>query len=1296
VNALTDVDRIRRVAERLGLLEHVLRDALLMPEASNVGEKANEETARAWSWLGAGGEDGGASRSVGGGRSRFWGGGGGSALACVCSWLPPVAHANEQEDEENANEQEDETSKADQGPGKFVTATHGEFSAYDQGLSSLGAPHPKILDEMMVEATQSGDSKETFVAWNSENLHKTTPEVEWYFVQSPFKPGFKDKPLKEWEPRYNYRALPLKWKNCGNTQPTEGLCLTNKKLSDALICEPFTIDGQGSSVTKFTEEVWEKLVKETEKLVKETNSGDSELGIDMEHWKHNPYIEANGSYFTPADGGVRFPIRLEVFMHVLSVNEFGDYKKAHTLPCNDRRWLHAEEVSMVKIVLLRFVKGQLDGVSLKNALSSLKAQSSRVLIPDGMRVVTSNIEANKEARADKIVESLDKAFMRLQCNQDGCDSNVSTRISCKHHPDGWDPKCYKCFYKDLVNALQDTVTKEELKAIIDHFHTKLKEAQVSEPELIGLRLYSGPLYLKKNGSLRALGAHVRMEFTLKKCTLEKCTQDVKEMLKKVVAHAAKVEIKEVSIDSTCRDELQAGTRLVFKVGVPALQEEGKEIHENLKQLTEERLNGEMKQQLTEERFNGIMKKWSEDLKASHTAKENTIPSISKVQVEALVRDFLPEHFKKNRYVNMIYACSSGMRKLSRVSRIPPKRHVYRGIGGVKLSKQFLTIKEGGGRGGVEFAFMSTSTKMQVALMYIGDKSLPVLFKCEVGDIDRGCSMAFVSQYPAEDEILIPAMSYLEITGNSYVITPDVNGTSVSVTVYPARINCNQKSQTIEEIVSRRKHDLLAMTFYINLELNRDLKRFVELLSENQFSVGEELKKKYREALEEFAQKREKWDLLDPKEFNVDKKYKTEINYAIDFKHELIEKLFKMVYKDCAKENFVQTVTVKGRPEIGELLLTFGFPVHPPGGCDSQFKDNGNETQLIAACRMESVEICKALLHAKANVTVRRADNASALLLLLVAMKGRAELAKEQPGGCDPQFKDNGNETQLIGACRMESVQVCKALIDAKADVTVLRDDNASALAWAIILDNDEILNFVSREATMIDLHKSSSQESLPRPLNVRHDLSMAFLRASNIRRWLTDGWQARGLIGVINALQSSPKVELPIQSRLAHVRAFIRSSLLSEDSITTRLFMMPHFIEQLAFQESEELFDDVVWGIREATTRTTKDSTRLLKLVKKAPRNKDRCKWSVTTSGGVNSLVYSADPQRSKLARAEGNQVCVCDAKTGFEVLRFCHESRYESQKYRNHARKHFVPDKLCKYNEQVYTLSHFPFKTSH
>ena len=68
-------------------------------------------------------------------------------------------------------------------------------------------------------------------------------------------------------------------------------------------------------------------------------------------------------------------------------------------------------------------------------------------------------------------------------------------------------------------------------------------------------------------------------------------------------------------------------------------------------------------------------------------------------------------------------------------------------------------------------------------------SLPVLFQFEVGDIDRGASLSFLSQYPNEDEILIPPLSYLEVTDEPF-LEPTEKG---DVWVYPARINCNLKS-----------------------------------------------------------------------------------------------------------------------------------------------------------------------------------------------------------------------------------------------------------------------------------------------------------------------------------------------------------------------------------------------------------------------------------------------------------------------------------------------------------------------
>jgi hypothetical protein len=97
--------------------------------------------------------------------------------------------------------------------------------------------------------------------------------------------------------------------------------------------------------------------------------------------------------------------------------------------------------------------------------------------------------------------------------------------------------------------------------------------------------------------------------------------------------------------------------------------------------------------------------------------------------------------------------------------------------------------------------LSTTTRREVAVSYIKGKALPVLFECELDDINRGCALSFISQYPGEEEILVPAMSYLELIGNPSVMETS-QGSGSFVTVYPARIHCNQKSQVLP--LSRRR------------------------------------------------------------------------------------------------------------------------------------------------------------------------------------------------------------------------------------------------------------------------------------------------------------------------------------------------------------------------------------------------------------------------------------------------------------------------------------------------------------
>ena len=162
-------------------------------------------------------------------------------------------------------------------------------------------------------------------------------------------------------------------------------------------------------------------------------------------------------------GGGRTPTRLEVFLHATWAFRgdvrFGHFKCAYEYYYeNGKRnplWLHPEEVSMVKVVLLRFVKSQLDGMSLCAAFK----QGGLIL-------------EDKEAplKADKIAQTLGSYFDRT----DGPGSTST--------------------FAGAVEALAaDAVaTKKELEALIDYFHAKFKEQKIKEGEVIATRLYTGP------------------------------------------------------------------------------------------------------------------------------------------------------------------------------------------------------------------------------------------------------------------------------------------------------------------------------------------------------------------------------------------------------------------------------------------------------------------------------------------------------------------------------------------------------------------------------------------------------------------------------------------------------------------------------------------------------------------------------------------------------------------------------------------------------------------------------------
>ncbi len=245
---------------------------------------------------------------------------------------------------------------------------------------------------------------------------------------------------------------------------------------------------------------------------------------------------------------------------------------------------------MVKVVLCRFIKSQVTGQSLINAFAKAVKKSPTDVHKAPPKPALSLKQA--EVRAARIKKALSKGL------GDG--------------GDGSDSKCTFAFVLQTV-LKKKAATEWELEALLDHFHALIASKPMNECEVIAGRAYTGPLYVKMNGSLR---------------------------------------------------------------------------------------------------------------KASKKFGEQA-------------------HLKGNSYTNLIYACNSLLRKFSEISIIPPDRKVCRGISGVKLPGCFKKCAEGGGRGGVDFGFLSTTTNELVAVSYLGGKAMPVLFLFDVGDIDRGASLSFL-------------------------------------------------------------------------------------------------------------------------------------------------------------------------------------------------------------------------------------------------------------------------------------------------------------------------------------------------------------------------------------------------------------------------------------------------------------------------------------------------------------------------------------------------------------------------
>ena len=183
-----------------------------------------------------------------------------------------------------------------------------------------------------------------------------------------------------------------------------------------------------------------------------------------------------------------------------------------------------------------------------------------------------------------------------------------------------------------------------------------------------------------------------------------------------------------------------------------------------------------------------------------------------------------ESLDGNRYETTLFVIISGVSKLSRVTAVPPNRLLYRGLGGMLLPDQFWKDTGQGFLGGVELGLMSTTSDRRIAIQYSGqERRRAAIMEISAGRIDIGGSLGFLSQYPGEEEFLMPPLSCLEVVGR-----PRVELTSGGeLIVFPLRVNVNLKSVTVEELTGRRKALHLAMAKNLREELVQQARAGIE-------------------------------------------------------------------------------------------------------------------------------------------------------------------------------------------------------------------------------------------------------------------------------------------------------------------------------------------------------------------------------------------------------------------------------------------------------------------------------------
>ena len=423
-------------------------------------------------------------------------------------------------------------------------------------------------------------------------------------------------------------------------------------------------------------------------------------------------------------------------------------------------------------------------------------------------------------------------------------------------------------------------------------------------------------------------------------------------------------------------------------------------------------------------------------------------------------------FKKfdNFFSTTISVLASAVQKISRVTCIKPGQVLYRGLGGTtELPDLFHKKDDNGCHGFVEWAFMSTTSIKQVAIDYCGissKKPLPYLLSFEVGSADRGALIRDFSQYVGEVEYLFVPCSFVQKAGDERL---EVTKAGV-VRVIPVKVNSNLKTETVEELVTKKRDLHLAAFRYRIDEIKKQLKDVAETrkaderLEQDRTREGYSVQLFLDKIVEQCKNVYSLHEAVSIEDFNSDRKFRSMVRQMVDIKDMAMSKLEEWL--ENREHSFIAY-------RFNAALRT----VHRRWAAYLQRKlDSSDSAQIFSD---KAAKLSLKFLKTRA-IVVDKVDEKNELgetRIMAIAAEGNRDIKildlLVQASACVNDARPDG-VTALWLAAQFNHCEIVQHLIKLKADVNQAANDGATPAYIAAQGGNVDCIEVLSKLNANLD------------------------------------------------------------------------------------------------------------------------------------------------------------------------------------------------------------------------------------